>query len=255
MRCEETADSLIARQPGGLAFVVPKDLSGLLREAASPKLTYLRPGSFGLGLSDRQGAIQRAQAPTKAEIFKSGPFVCGLRFESERSMVEVEVPRTKSWIEVRWSIEDTEDRIAALFADINLAVEPPRTLVDFGTSSYVYVALRPGEDARLRAASGKWSIDVGGQPYAAGAAPYVEGWAHAMDATRATAVAVEEFGRGSAEDEMVVQSDGRLLIRRNGLRGLRKSLHFWLHFVGMPVQVGAATSPQSMMAPLEIQVP
>jgi hypothetical protein len=73
-----------------------------------------------------------------------------------------------------------------------------------------------------------------------------------MDATRATAVAVNQFGRSPADDEILVQSDGRLVIRRNGLGGTRKSLHFWLHFVAMPVQIGAATSPQSMMAPLAV---
>ena len=34
--------------------------------------------------------------------------------------------------------------------------------------------------------------------------------------------------------------------------GERKVLRFWLHFVSMPVQVGAATSPQSMQSPLVI---
>jgi hypothetical protein len=33
-----------------------------------------------------------------------------------------------------------------------------------------------------------------------------------------------------------------------------KRLAFWLHFVGMPVQVGAATSPQAMLAPLQVEV-
>ena len=33
----------------------------------------------------------------------------------------------------------------------------------------------------------------------------------------------------------------------------KKSLRFWLHFVTTPVQVGAVTSPQSMLAPLEVE--
>ena len=129
--------------------------------------------------------------------------------------------------------------------------QPPRTLVDFGAGTYVYVTLRSGEAARLRAASGTWRIDVAGEPYAEGRAS-VEGWAHIMDAARAAAVAVEGFGRTPSEDEMIVQSDGRLLLRRNGLTGGQKNLHFWLHFVPMPVEVGAATNPQSMMTPLAV---
>ena len=33
-----------------------------------------------------------------------------------------------------------------------------------------------------------------------------------------------------------------------------KKITFWLHFVGMPVHVGAATSPQAMLAPLRVTV-
>ena len=32
-----------------------------------------------------------------------------------------------------------------------------------------------------------------------------------------------------------------------------KSLTCWFHFVQMPVQVGAATSPQATLAPLEVE--
>jgi hypothetical protein len=259
MQCEETAGSLLARQAGGLDYAASTDLLGLLREVGTPTLQYLRPGSFGLGLTFRNGDIHRARSSAKGEIFKNGPLACGFRFEEPggsqgigSSTVEMEIPRTKSWVEVRWEIEDPEDGVSGLFADLNLAVEPPRTLVDFGVGSYVYVALRPGEEARMHAASGKWQIDVGGRPYAEDRAYSVEGWAHLMDSTRATAVAVEDFGRGRTEGEMRVQSDGRLVIRRNGLRGEKKTLHFWLHFVAMPVQVGAATSPQSMMSPLAV---
>ena len=48
-------------------------------------------------------------------------------------------------------------------------------------------------------------------------------------------------------------SYGRLVIRRDFLRGGERSLHFWLHFVTMPVQVGAATSPQAMQNPLRVE--
>jgi hypothetical protein len=34
-----------------------------------------------------------------------------------------------------------------------------------------------------------------------------------------------------------------------------KRLKFWLHFVPMPVQIGAVTSPPSMLAPLVVEWP
>jgi hypothetical protein len=50
-----------------------------------------------------------------------------------------------------------------------------------------------------------------------------------------------------------VSADGRLVIRRDFLRGGERSLHFWLHFVTMPVQVGAATSPAAMQNSLRVE--
>jgi hypothetical protein len=53
--------------------------------------------------------------------------------------------------------------------------------------------------------------------------------------------------------------DGRLgVTRRFAIHKMdppkgRKSLRFWLHFVTNPVQIGAVTSPQSMLSPLEVE--
>jgi hypothetical protein len=61
--------------------------------------------------------------------------------------------------------------------------------------------------------------------------------------------------------EIQIDADGRLRLRASvGDPKLRKAgrsvirLRCWLHFVDMPVQVGALTSPQSMKAPLEVAV-
>jgi hypothetical protein len=81
-----------------------------------------------------------------------------------------------------------------------------------------------------------------------------------MDKRRCTAVAVEGFAAGGQEAELTVDAEGRLRIgrkfapseKREGRR--TKQLSVWLHFVNMPVQVGAATSPQAMQAPLRVEV-
>jgi len=85
-----------------------------------------------------------------------------------------------------------------------------------------------------------------------GARP-AEGWAHVMDSRRCTAVAVEGFATAAKRDspaEIAVDADGSLRLWRVGTKQLR----FWLHFVGMPVHAGAATSPQAMLAPLWVEV-
>ena len=76
-----------------------------------------------------------------------------------------------------------------------------------------------------------------------------------MDRQRCTAVAVDAFGKGDV-DEIRADADGRLRLMRTfarPMKGMRK-LHFWLHFVDMPVQIGALTSPQAMMQPLMVEV-
>ena len=59
---------------------------------------------------------------------------------------------------------------------------------------------------------------------------------------------MDDFGKG-AVDEIRAEADGWLrLLRRfaRPMKGTRK-MYFWLHFVDVPVQVGALTSPQAMM--------
>jgi hypothetical protein len=81
-----------------------------------------------------------------------------------------------------------------------------------------------------------------------------------MDKQRCTAVAVEGFAEAGQEAELAVDAEGRLRIgrkfapseKRAGRRPKRLSM--WLHFVNMPVQVGAATSPQAMGSPLRVEV-
>jgi len=87
----------------------------------------------------------------------------------------------------------------------------------------------------------------------------VEGWAHVWDAAQATAVAVADFGRAS-QDSIAVHESSRLEVTRTFTARSgparpagagAKELLLWLHFVDAPPHVGAVTSPQAMLAPLE----
>jgi hypothetical protein len=249
-----------------LEFVLPRNLSGLLRQVRAGRTEYLRAGSAGLLLRDKDGKEHRASGA--ARVTRSGPLAAAVRFDGSEALgggkvasaVETEFPRSKSWVRVTWEVDDPKGEVAALGADLNLAVQGPRTLVDLGGGSYVYAALRPGESAVLRAGP-PWATLVGRagtlRPYvvasADGRALPAEGWAHVMDRQRCTAVAVDGFAAGPGA-EIVVDADGRLRLWRSFARPGPKRLTFWLHFVGMPVQVGAATSPQAMLAPLRVEV-
>jgi hypothetical protein len=268
-----------------LEFRVPRNLLGLLHQVRTPHTEYLRTGSQGLmirykdHIDFRAGGQGPYGAPTVSRAVKVGPLATTLRFEGTealrggrtvRSVVELDFVSTKSWVQVAWTVEDPNGYVAGLGADVNLHLEGEPTLVDFGAGSLVYAALRKGQAALFRAASPgeAWQTFTGP---AGRLTPYVvaprnsracpaEGWAHVMDRERCTAVAVAEFADAGQENEIHVDSDGRLQLWKLFSQGQAvvlpgtKKITFWLHFVSMPVHEGAATSPQAMLAPLEVEV-
>jgi hypothetical protein len=232
---------------------------GLMSAVTGSKQSYLRPGSKGLVLHHEDGSEFRISGG-KATILKRGPLVCAIRFEGGgrglSNTVDMIFPRSKSWVEIRWIVEDPERVVTALIADLNLLLEGSTTLVDFGANDTVYDALKPGQRLAFQAAPAepkqpRWFVNLNDEPYASGSA-VPEGWAHVMDSQRAMAIAVEGFGRES-RDRIEAAADGHLVIRRRLLSSRERTMHFWLHFVTMPVQVGAATSPQSMQNPLVVE--
>jgi hypothetical protein len=239
--------------------------------------------------SFRAGGLGARGAPTQASVTRSGPLAVSIRFEGTQALpgnrevasrVDLTWPSSKSWVRVDWKVEDPNGLVGGLGADLHLNLGDGPTLVDFGAGSYVYTTLKKGEAAKLvcdrhtnvspdnkrSEVVPSWEVLTGPpnalQPLASSHRDRAEGWAHVMDCNRCTAVAIERFGdRG---DAIAVEADGRLTLRTRFpvAEAIKKSandpapgpkkLTFWLHFVSMPVQVGALTSPQSMQAPLEV---
>src|SRR5262249_43022777 len=114
------SDGVFAIRSGSLQVDVPENMLGLLSRVSGSNQSYLRPGSQGLILNYkddtefRAGGIGHWGARTKATILKRGPLVCAVRFESQeglrsdrsvKSVVEMQFPRSKSWVEVRWTVD------------------------------------------------------------------------------------------------------------------------------------------------------
>jgi hypothetical protein len=182
-------------------------------------------------------------------------------------------PSSKSWVETAWRLADPLGVVAGMRVELQLKVEPARTLVDFGAADTVYGVLQGNErmileagDAPGLAGLGRpWVVRKGPEgnlaPFAIARRPdaaAAEGWAHVMDESRCTALAVAGFGRES-RDRIEIEADGRVRICREfagaGAAPVAgpKALTCWFHFVQMPVQVGAATSPQATLAPLQVE--
>jgi hypothetical protein len=91
---------------------------------------------------------------------------------------------------------------------LNLLIEGPPALVDFGANSTVYAALKPGQRIALSAAPQQgWFVHLGDDLYASGMRSRAEGWVHVMDKQRATAIAIAGFG-SETRDRIEVSPDG-----------------------------------------------
>jgi hypothetical protein len=273
-----------------LAFLVPDTLSGFLKSVQNGRLEFIRQEqpSAGLYLQARAPDVTVPLGTMKATVTRQGPIAVGLRFEGTeslpggkpvRSVVDLTFPNSKSWVEARWSVDDPEGLVALMGIDLRLLVEGAPTLVDLGAGNTVYGQVRGDEAMVLQAGRSPGEPDPGAAwevlkvtPKAATgsdalfasatsrtAAP-AEGWAHVIDRSRCTAFSVAEFGK-ARHDALTIGADGRSKAERRYCRvggeakpaPGRKSLRFWLHFFTTPVQVGAATSPQAMLAPLEVE--
>jgi hypothetical protein len=287
MRVEKQGDLFRVWNGSSLEFQVPADLNGFLKSVRNARLPFLAEHSDGLRIlckdaaQSRIGAKPQAERNTRATVVREGPLAVSLRFESVealpgdrsvKSTATLTFPSSKSWVETTWTVDDPEGWVAGLGLDLNFTIEGEPTLVDLGATDTVYGQLKGSERLELRAGEapgrptdgGRWSVLKGQperlQPFAvppSGVTAAAEGWAHVMDRSRCTALALAAFGRQS-RDRIEVNAGGRVsLARQFAGQGTApaagpKSMHFWFHFVTNPVQVGAATSPQAMLAPLRV---
>jgi hypothetical protein len=288
MRVEKLEGAFRVWNGSLLEYVVPDNLRGFLKYVGNAHLAFLAEQGEGLLIRSKDdmqykvGSNGPGGTPTRASVAREGPMAVSLRFESSealgdnrslKSAATLTFPSSKSWVETTWTVDDPEGLVAGLGVDLALAVEGNPTLVDLGASDTVYgqlrrkdrMELRAGEAPGFPAEPGPWSVLKGtpdqlellAAPPPAARFP-AQGWAHVIDASRCTALALAGFGRKS-RDRIEVNASGRVRLWRDFAgKGAAaapgpKSLTFWFHFVTNPVQVGAATSPQAMLAPLLLE--
>jgi hypothetical protein len=276
---KSVGDDFLVEHGAALKFVVPGNLLGFLKSVGNGKREYLQGASHGLSIRLKDGRSLRLGEkgpeglPIRGTISYEGPQAIGLLFDSPgpdasklpiATFLELHFPSSKSWVETLWMVEDPEGQVAGLDVDLRLAIEGEPTLVDLGANTTVYGTIRNQERMILTAGlePEPWVVEKGPadrrERFAVGTSPVQrrEGWAHVMDATRCTAIAVDRFGEQF--DRIDIEAGGRVRLTRNSAKPEAttpkgpKQMHFWFHFVSMPVQVGAATSPQAMLSPLRV---
>jgi hypothetical protein len=259
----------------GMTYEVPGDLAGFLARVDGDRKEFVRRGSPGFWLRSNEPGAGDGGEPridqVRGTIQRQGPLAVGLRFEggwplagrgTVPVMAALSFPASKSWVEVEWAVKEAAaGRVAEMGLDLDLAIDGEPTLVDLGARGTVYGTIR-GSERLVLAADPKtgWQVSLRSgettviQALSRDPHEQAEGWAHVMDATRCTAVALADFGR-QAHDRIEIAASGRVRLSRTFPANpvIPRSLHAWFHFVPTPVQVGAVTSPQSMLAPLRVE--
>ena len=194
------------------------------------------------------------------EVHYAGRFVIGPGGELPFEMT-IGMPNSKSWFKASIFVEDPDDRIGGVSFDTPLSVGSELPFVwDFGTERWTYGSLRNQDDAvRLSMVveandERAWLVetrrDGAWQSYEeSGEQSQVMGWGH-VQAERVVAFAMQAPHREGEYQRITVDGRGQLSMMVPASDVRRHELTAYHHYVGVPVQIGAATSPMSMLNPL-----
>ncbi len=235
------------------------------------------PGPNGFIVSDAEDRSYPVGGPGDTfEIVRGGPLYVELRYSGRVALqdgaqlpfvVTLEMPNSKSWVRATAAVEDPDHRLRSLSFHSPLSVGPLPWVWDFGTDRWTYGALRDADSSVVLRNAVEidgvtaWRVDTGpkGQerPFETTGAtrPVVAGWGHVQGPTDVVAFAVDQFA--AAPGTYAISLDGAghaaFSVAPAGPTG-RHRLSVYQHFVSTPVQIGAATSPPSMLHPLEVLI-
>jgi len=255
-----------------------------LSKTASPlvgSVTYrddaIAPGRNGFVIEDAAGAAYDVGGDDVVfEIVRGGPLYVELRYSGRIVLrdgaglpfvVTVEMPNSKSWVKATAVLEDPDRRLRTLTFHSPLALGPHPWVWDFGTERWTYGSLRNPEasvvltnDVEVAGTTG-WRVDAGpkGQerPYETTGTtrPVVAGWGHVQGDAEIVAFAMDRFGEVPGTYRIALDGSGQASFElAPSTPGTAHRLTVYQHFVGQPVQIGAATSPPSMLQPLVVRV-
>jgi hypothetical protein len=230
-------------------------------------------GRNGIALLDDRGAWRRTDVAWEpARVVKRGPLTVLIAYRGRLALdgaraadvsVELELPNSKSWLNVSASVSDPDRRLRAVAIETPLRLGEHPWTWDFATPNGTYGAFRDEAASAvfsLETASGAWRVRTGApgdeRPYEEGTGvPARAGaWAHVVGAREAVAFAVET---GSEAATLTARLDGAgqtAFELAPDQPATTLSLTLYQHYVSTPVPIGAATSPASILSPLRVTI-
>jgi hypothetical protein len=231
-------------------------------------------GTNGLTITDGAGKehdLTNAEE-LKVEVVKRGPLYVVIRYSGAivvggnyraQFAMTVEMPSSKSWVKMTATVKDPGRRLQEISFHTPLALGALPWEWDFGTDHWTYGALRnPGDTVMLSEAvksSGvnEWKITTGSneqeQSYETGVADRskVIRWAHLQDGNEVIAFVMETESSSAGTYRIKLAGDGQTSFHfATALPRAQHLLTVYEHYVAPPVQIGAATSPSSILSPL-----
>ena len=230
-------------------------------------------GTNGIRVTDRMGRTHGIDRDAVTfEIIREGQQFVEVRYKGKIELdsksnipfeLSVGLPNSKSWFKATIEIDDPESQVSMISFHTPLSFGEGRLVWDFGTDRWTYGSLREmGDSVRLTTdtdaeGDSEWTVamTVDGETslyeVSAGLST-VSGWGHLQGQDHVVAFGIDHFGREPGSYSMAVTGDGQLSLERT-VNGGAKKLTIYQHFVSVPVHVGAATSPMSMLNPLTVR--
>jgi hypothetical protein len=251
------------------AYRIPKDLRSLVQQV-NYRRDYLR--GDGLRVAAMEGNVIHDPAAAREIVWtveKRGPLQVRLRcrgvYPATNGLDELpfelvlEFVSSKSWIGITHRIPKTAGRHVRFetIADFQLQGQ---LLWDFDTGYWLYGVLESGESLTFSRTAGDWQCELtnnSGTSIYAKSLPEnraARGWGHFQEAQTDGNVVAFGVAETDSDDSLAITmaSNGTLTassVPRIGAESIQQRLFF--HFVPVPLQHTARTSPPSMMRPLE----
>lgn len=236
-------------------------------------------GNNGLTITDSNGTrITLAKAQNAAlEVVKPGPLLVLLRYtaaipvEANVSIpvdVQLEMPNSKTWLKTTVTVTDRTRRLRDVAMERPYAFTGFPIIWDFGTDSGTYGVFRAATDqialTQTSTASGAtgWKIESGQlnqrravEVSAGSRNKNAAGWGHLQNGSAAVAFGFARFGRDAGTYSIALSGSGQATYRfAPAAASTQYQLTLYEHFVSVPVAIGAATNPTSMLTPLSVTV-
>jgi hypothetical protein len=238
----------------------------------------LAKGGTGFAVADAAGKwveLKSAEAP-EVEVVKRGPLLVMLRYTGRLALdasytapyvITVEMPNSKTWVKVSAKVEDPGKKLREISYHTGLALGALPWVWDFGTERWTYGSIRNQSDTvnltEAKQTSGvvDWQVTSGAagkeQVYEVGGPGRRDlvRWGHIQDGKETIAFGVEENPPGPGRYQFALNGQGGVAIRFKADAAVTEhQLTVYEHFVTSPVQIGAVTSPTSMLSPLVVDV-